>query len=57
VRQEVWERYRRAARCATALLATGELQNAESIIHVLVERLDDLSELLADIRAKSRDFR
>jgi error-prone DNA polymerase len=57
VRQEVWERYRRAARRASALLATGELQNAESIIHVLVERLDDLSELLADVRAKSRDFR
>ena len=36
VRQEIWERYRRAARTARALLATGELQKEGRVIHVLV---------------------
>jgi error-prone DNA polymerase len=57
VRQEVWERHRRAARSATVLLATGELQREESVIHVLASRLDDLSDLLAGVPGKSRDFR
>jgi error-prone DNA polymerase len=57
VRQEIWERYRRAARTATALLATGELQKEGRVIHVLVRRLDDLSEWLAGVPGRSRDFR
>jgi hypothetical protein len=39
------------------LLATGELQREESVIHVLASRLDDLSDLLAGVPGKSRDFR
>jgi error-prone DNA polymerase len=57
VRQEIWERYRRAARTATALLATGQLQKEGRVIHILVRRLDDLSEWLAGVPGRSRDFR
>jgi error-prone DNA polymerase len=57
VRPEVWERYHSAARTATAMLAHGRLQRQENVIHVLVTRLDDLSEMLAEIDPHSRDFR
>jgi error-prone DNA polymerase len=57
VRPEIWERYHAAARTATAMLAHGRLQRQENVIHVLVTRLDDLSEMLAEIDPRSRDFR
>lgn len=57
VRPDVWEEYRRAARGASALLASGRLQRHEGVIHVLVTKLEDLSLLLAGLRTKSRDFR
>ena len=56
VRPEVWRRYYRAARTATALLATGRLQSHESVIHVLVSRLEDLTSLVPELAARSRDF-
>ena len=57
VRPEVWERHHQAARAATVRMAHGVLQRHESIIHVLVGRLEDLSRELAEIETKSRDFR
>lgn len=57
VRPDVWERHHQAARSATVLLAHGILQRQDSIIHVLVNRIEDLSHELAQIEAKSRDFR
>jgi error-prone DNA polymerase len=57
VRPEVWERYHQAARTASALLAHGRLQRQENVIHVLVTRLDDLSNLLTELDSQSRDFR
>ena len=57
VQPEVWERHHQAARAATVLLAHGVLQRHESIIHVLVGRLEDLSRELVEIETKSRDFR
>ena len=56
IRQEVWERYRRVAAGATAIVAHGRLQRADSVIHLLVERLEDLGRLLGDVRNRSRDF-
>ncbi|MBX3444545.1 MAG: error-prone DNA polymerase [Planctomyces sp.] len=55
--QKVWERHRRIARSASALLVTGELQKAEGIIHVVVRRLQNLTAELAEIPGRSRDFR
>ena len=57
VRQDVWNRYRRMAANASSLLASGKLQKVGIIIHVLVSRLEDLSQVLAGLKTKSRDFR
>ncbi|HEV3303505.1 MAG TPA: OB-fold nucleic acid binding domain-containing protein, partial [Planctomycetaceae bacterium] len=56
VRPEVWERYHHAARTATAMLAHGRLQRQDNVIHVLVNRLDDLSRRIEDLGVSSRDF-
>jgi error-prone DNA polymerase len=56
IRPEVWQRYRRIAHQAVIMLASGPLQKAGSVIHVLVAQLEDLSPLLAELRARSRDF-
>lgn len=57
IRQSVWERNRRVARSASVMLAHGRLQKEAGVIHVLVTRLEDLSAKLAELHAKSRDFR
>lgn len=56
MRHSVWERYRKVARRAVALIALGRLQNQSVIIHVLVTRMEDLSDRLAELTTKSRDF-
>jgi len=55
--QKTWERYRRIARSASALLVSGELQKADGVIHVVVRQMRDLSSQLTAGAAKSRDFR
>ncbi|MCI0380764.1 MAG: hypothetical protein L0215_24540, partial [Gemmataceae bacterium] len=57
VRQQVWDSYRRVAYTAHALLAHGFLQREAGVIHVLVTKLEDLSARLAELHARSRDFR
>ncbi len=57
IRPEIWERHHRIARRAQAVLAWGTVQRREQVIHVFVERLQDLTELLAGVELKSRDFR
>jgi error-prone DNA polymerase len=56
VHQAVWERYRRVARLAVAMIAHGRLQIEKEVIHVLVARMEDLSEKMAALSVKSRDF-
>ena len=53
---QVWERYRRVGRLARALIATGLLQRQEGVIHLVVDRLQDLTEQLPDLGHVSRDF-
>ncbi len=57
VRVDVWERFHRVARQASAMLVTGMLQSKHGIIHVLVDKIEDLTEVLAEVGNKSRDFR
>jgi error-prone DNA polymerase len=57
IRQDIWERHRRAARSAVIMLAAGQLQREGGVIHVLVERVEDWSTRLADLDIHSRDFR
>jgi error-prone DNA polymerase len=56
VRPRVWERFRRVGHLARALAARGLLQRHDGVINLIVDRLDDLSERLPNLRAGSRDF-
>ena len=53
----VWQRFRQTARFASVLLASGRLEREGDIIHVVCDRLDDVSEMLQRLDTKSRDFR
>ena len=55
--QSVWDRFRRVARSASAMLVTGHVQKADGVIHVVTQRIEDLSEHLGGIAPPSRDFR
>ena len=57
IKPKVWETHRQAARSATALMAFGTVQNQEGVIHLLVSRVTDLSEMLGGVAVPSRDFR
>jgi error-prone DNA polymerase len=57
VRIEVWERFHKVARHSAGMIVTGRLQNHESVIHLVVERMEDLSPMIADVNSSSRDFR
>ena len=59
---QILERFRRAALGATLLRCTGKLQREESVIHIVAERLDDLTPRLNTLRdrtgeAESRPMR
>jgi len=53
----VWQHFRQTARFATVMMATGRLQREGDVIHVVCERLDDVSAMLEQIEPKSRNFR
>jgi error-prone DNA polymerase len=53
----VWKRFRPTARFASVLMASGRLQREGDIIHIVCDRLDDVSEMLQELDSRSRDFR
>lgn len=53
----VWQRFRKVARFASVLMASGRLQREGDIIHIVCDRLDDVSEMLETLESRSRDFR
>ncbi len=53
----VWQKFRRTARFASVLMGSGRLQREGDIIHVVCDRLDDVSEMLRELPSRSRDFR
>jgi error-prone DNA polymerase len=57
VKQPIWERYYTAARTSPAWIVHGILQKRDSVIHVVVSRIEDFSARLGDVTIKSRDFR
>ena len=57
VHVNVWERFRSIARRASALIAQGILQRQHEVIHLVVDRLEDLTEVLGQYHNSSRDFR
>jgi error-prone DNA polymerase len=56
VRMDVWNRFYKVARTAPALLAHGRLQNQQGVRHVLVSKLESVSDALGNLRIPSRDF-
>lgn len=62
IHARTWERYYRVAKRNRAWIARGELQHAESVIHLIVRKIEPLepeqdSASLESLRAASRDFR
>ena len=54
---DVWEKHRSIAEHSRILLVSGKLQRENEVIHVVVDRLEDISHTLGQIKAQSRDFR
>jgi len=52
---QILERFRRAALGATLLRCTGKLQREESVIHVVADRLDDMTARLHTLRDRTGD--
>lgn len=56
-RPPVFEAHRRAARHSTAVAATGTVERAGAVVHVLVKTLERLDDRLMALASQSRDFR
>ena len=55
--QKTWERFARITRHAPVWLAHGRLETKDTVIHVIVRRLEDFSARVGGLPARSRDFR
>ena len=55
--QAVWEHYREITRHSPAWIVRGKVETKDTVIHVVVHRVEDLASSLEDLRLKSRDFR
>ena len=53
---KVFERYHKAARHGTAIIASGKVERQGQVVHVMVQRVKDVSGELQDLIARSRDF-
>ncbi len=53
---KVWDRWRAAARRAVVLIAEGVVERQGEVIHVMVQRFEDLADELTGIESQSRDF-
>ncbi len=53
---DVFERNRRVARHATAMLVRGRIDRAESVVHVRAASFETLDHRLADLKSVSRNF-
>ncbi|WP_437193397.1 error-prone DNA polymerase [Planctomicrobium sp. SH527] len=56
VYQNIWDQYRQAAVSASLMIVSGQLQRHHGVIHVVVNRIQDGSQLLQGVQVKSRDF-
>ena len=57
LKPEIWQKFYKVARTSNAWLAHGVLENREGVIHVVVGRIEDLSEHVGQLILRSRDFR
>ncbi|MGE0480669.1 MAG: DNA polymerase III subunit alpha [Phycisphaerae bacterium] len=56
IRPNVWERYAGVGRSRLALIADGVIERQSAVVHLMVQRLTDLSKRLGTLRPASRDF-
>ena len=57
VHAKTWERFRKITRHCQAWIVHGKVECKDTVIHVIVRRLEDLSSRLSSLAIKSRDFR
>jgi error-prone DNA polymerase len=57
VHVNVWERFRPIARRASSLIAHGLLQRENGVTHLVVDRMEDMTEIFGQFHNTSRDFR
>ncbi len=57
VHQKTWETYRNITRHSPAWIAHGRLETKDSVIHVIVHHLEDMSKQLGHVESASRNFR
>lgn len=55
--QDVWEHYRKITRHSSAWIVQGKVESKHTVIHVIVKRVEDLSQCLANLATKPRNFR
>lgn len=53
----VWQRFHAVAHRSAAIVARGRLESRSGVIHVVVDRLEDLPRQISALRIQSRDFR
>lgn len=56
IKPEIWQRHYQVARTSNAWLVHGVCENREGIIHIVVGRLEDLSQQVSGLSLRSRDF-
>lgn len=54
---DVWEHYRQITRHSSAWIIDGKVESKDTVIHVIVKRVKDLSTSLAELPTKPRNFR
>lgn len=57
VHTKTWERFRKITRHSQAWIVHGKVECKDTVIHVIVRRVEDLSARLSALTTKSRDFR
>ncbi len=57
VKPDIFERHYQVAKNSAAWLTIGKLEKKQNVIHVVVSKIEDLSDRLSDLRIQSRDFR
>ena len=57
VKPNIWERYYRVARRSAAWLVHGKLEKRSNVTHVIVNRIEDMSDQLQQLQIRSRNFR
>lgn len=56
LKPEIWQKHYKLARQSNAWLATGVLENREGVIHLVIGRIDDLTQHVGGLTLRSRDF-